>query len=121
MGCIHTNIIVKPAACRKLYCETFKKESKMNEKALLALEKANRIRLLDTERESVAAFFARADADFEELSRVDTKGVLPMVHVMPVEAPLRADEVRADFSREELQKNAPQLCGTQWAVPRVIE
>ena len=62
---IHTNIIVKPAACRKLYCETFKKGSKMNEKALLALEKANRIRLLDTERESVAAFFARADADFE--------------------------------------------------------
>lgn len=93
----------------------------MNEKTLLALEKANRIRLLATERESVAAFFARADADFETLLHVDTDGVAPMVHVMPAEAPLRADEVRADFSREELQQNAPQLCGTQWAVPRVIE
>jgi len=57
----------------------------------------------------------------EQLSTVDTQGVLPMAHPQDVAQRLRADEVTETDQRACFQENAPLTEGGIYLVPRVIE
>ncbi len=57
-----------------------------------------------------------------QLQSVDTRQVEPMAHPLPVQRQrLRADEVTAVDAHELYQRNAPQVAGAYYLVPRVIE
>ncbi len=57
----------------------------------------------------------------EQLAEVDTSGVEPTSHVLPGSAHLRADQVVAESGTSRALANAPQVSGTSFVIPKVIE
>ena len=55
------------------------------------------------------------------LGEVDTSLVSPTASVLPMNAPLRPDEVRPCLPRDQLLANAPDPEGGMFRVPRVLE
>ena len=57
----------------------------------------------------------------EQLRRVDTEGVEPTAHVLPLVNVLREDEVRPSYSVDAMLANAPDAQDGQFRVPRILE
>ena len=93
----------------------------MDMQTLLSLEKVNQLRLEDTEREDVLAFFAKQDEQTAALDAIDTENTERMVHVMPIMTVVREDVAKKLFTRDDLQKGAPETMDGYWQVPRVVE
>lgn len=55
------------------------------------------------------------------LDSVDTENTERMVHVMPIYTVVREDKVIKKYSREDLQKGAPETTEGYWQVPRLVE
>jgi aspartyl-tRNA(Asn)/glutamyl-tRNA(Gln) amidotransferase subunit C len=56
----------------------------------------------------------------EKLQELDTTGVAPLAHVVPVFNAFREDEVKEGLPREEALGNAPAREEEHFLVPRVI-
>jgi aspartyl-tRNA(Asn)/glutamyl-tRNA(Gln) amidotransferase subunit C len=57
----------------------------------------------------------------EQLRRVNTDGVEPTAHVLPLVNVLRDDEVRPSYPVEAMLANAPDAQEGQFRVPRILE
>ena len=57
----------------------------------------------------------------EQMSSVDTEGVLPMSHPMDAVQRLREDEVTEEDQRDSFQEIAPKTEDGLYLVPKVIE
>jgi aspartyl-tRNA(Asn)/glutamyl-tRNA(Gln) amidotransferase subunit C len=80
-----------------------------------------RLELEPEERETVARDLTRILEYFETLERLDTRGVEPMAHVLPLQNVLRTDTVRPGLSLEAALQNAPEAVEGLFQVPRVVE
>jgi aspartyl-tRNA(Asn)/glutamyl-tRNA(Gln) amidotransferase subunit C len=56
-----------------------------------------------------------------KLNELDTEGIVPTAHAVPVENALREDEVKPSIGVEKALANAPQSANGCFRVPRVIE
>jgi aspartyl-tRNA(Asn)/glutamyl-tRNA(Gln) amidotransferase subunit C len=81
----------------------------------------SRLKLTDEERERMTTQLNDIMGFFEQLGELDTSGVEPTSHVIPMHNVLRADEVRPSLPVEEALDNAPQRAGDTFRVPRVVE
>jgi len=93
----------------------------MDKEVLRRLEKENQLQLTDAQKEAVLAFLNDQHSQLEKLSAIDTEQVERMVHVMPINTVVREDVAVQKFSREDLQKGAPETMDGYWQVPRVVE
>lgn len=93
----------------------------MDNKTLKRLESLNQLSLTDTETEEILAYFAMQDKEKELLDKVNTESTERMVHVLPLENVLREDAAHQDFTRDELQAEAPEANDGYWQVPRLVE
>jgi len=57
----------------------------------------------------------------EQLNSLDTEGIVPTAHAVPMENAFRADVVRPSFTPEQALSNAPAPDPQGFRVPRVIE
>lgn len=57
----------------------------------------------------------------EQLRRVDTAGVEPTAHVLPLVNVMRDDEVRPSYPADAMLANAPAAQDGQFRVPRILE
>jgi len=57
----------------------------------------------------------------EQLRAVDTEGVEPTAHVLPLVNILREDEVRPSYPVDAMLANAPDAQDGQFRVPRILE
>jgi aspartyl-tRNA(Asn)/glutamyl-tRNA(Gln) amidotransferase subunit C len=57
----------------------------------------------------------------EQLRGVDTTGVEPTAHVLPLVNVMREDEVRPCYPVEAMLQNAPDAHEGQFRVPRILE
>jgi aspartyl-tRNA(Asn)/glutamyl-tRNA(Gln) amidotransferase subunit C len=57
----------------------------------------------------------------ETMNELDTEGVEPMSHVLPLKNVFREDVVINENNREELIKNAPKQKDGCFAVPKTVE
>jgi aspartyl-tRNA(Asn)/glutamyl-tRNA(Gln) amidotransferase subunit C len=57
----------------------------------------------------------------EQMSAVNTEGVIPMAHPLEMEQRLRPDEVTEENQRERFQAIGPQVEDGLYLVPKVIE
>ena len=57
----------------------------------------------------------------ESLATLDTEGVPPTAHVIPLTTPLREDAPKPPLDPEVAVANAPLAAGSAFVVPRVIE
>ncbi|MBQ9778642.1 MAG: Asp-tRNA(Asn)/Glu-tRNA(Gln) amidotransferase subunit GatC [Clostridia bacterium] len=93
----------------------------MEKETLRLLEGVNQLALSDAEKTDVLAFFEKRENDMAVLNAIDTSNVERMVHVMPIMTVVREDIEKKLFTRDELQKGAPEVMDGYWQVPRVVE
>ena len=93
----------------------------MEKDTLLLLEKVNQLSLTEDERARVLAFFGEMEKDKNALDQINTENTLRMVHALPIETVVREDVAKKIFTRDELQKGAPEVMDGYWQVPRVVE
>ncbi len=56
----------------------------------------------------------------DKLSAVDTAGVEPMTHAVPLDCPLRPDAVGPSLPADEALAGAPQRIADYFGVPRIL-
>lgn len=85
------------------------------------LEALGRIKLPEDSR-------AKAQSDLQEilqyidtLSELDTEGIEPMSHALPLTNVMREDEVQPSIPTEDVLKNAPAQKDNYFLVPRSFE
>ena len=83
------------------------------ELARLALSEEEVVRL---QRELSAILDYMAD-----LAKLDTAGVEPMTHAVPLHAPLRKDALGPQLDAETALADAPRKEGSFFEVPKIIE
>ncbi len=57
----------------------------------------------------------------DKLNELDTEGVVPTAHAIPMQNAFRPDEVKPSFERREILKNAPDFDEEGFIVPKVVE
>ena len=80
-----------------------------------------RLALTPDELERMRAQLNAILVHIDALKAVNTDGVEPTSHAVPVLNVMREDEPRPPFPLEEMLKNAPDRSGHFFRVPRIIE
>lgn len=80
-----------------------------------------RLDLGDEKMAAIATDLSNILGLVEQLSAVDTEGVVPMAHPLHMAQRLRSDEVTETNRRETFQSIAPQTEDGLYLVPKVIE
>jgi len=84
------------------------------------LARLARLALPDDELLRLAHDLGRILDHVAQLEALDVSGVPPMVHPLPFDAPLRADEPAAALPREVALAGAPEHDGDAFLVTRVL-
>lgn len=80
-----------------------------------------RLALSEDELERASAELGSILQYVETLERVDTTGVPPTAHVIPLVTPLRDDVAARPLEPALAVANAPESSGSAFVVPKVIE
>lgn len=83
--------------------------------------KLARLALTDEEKETFTEQLNAILKYAEKLNELDTEGVEPTTHVLPVRNVMREDVTRPSWPLEETLKNAPEEEDGQFRVPAVLE
>ncbi len=57
----------------------------------------------------------------DKLNELDTSGIEPMAHAVPMSNAFREDEIIEPIGVEQALQNAPQQAGNYFKVPKIIE
>ncbi len=88
------------------------------------VEKVARLSRLALSEEEMETILGQMDAvlgHVELLNELDTDGIIPMAHAVPLENAFRCDEVTASLGAEKALANAPIDADGCFGVPKVIE
>lgn len=80
-----------------------------------------RLKLSEEETEQFAGQLNAILKYAEKLAELDTEGVEPTSHVLPLSNVMREDEARPSWPIEKLLANAPEEEDGQFKVPAVLE
>lgn len=81
----------------------------------------SRLELTDSEVEKFTGQLNAILGYIDMLNRLDTDGVEPTAHVLPLKNVMRADEVRPSLPRELALANAPEQEDGYFKVPKILE
>jgi aspartyl-tRNA(Asn)/glutamyl-tRNA(Gln) amidotransferase subunit C len=81
----------------------------------------SRLTLTDAEKERMRRELDGILSYIDKLRALDTEGVPPTSHAVPMTNVMREDEPRPSFSQEEMLANAPDRSGEFFRVPKIIE
>jgi aspartyl-tRNA(Asn)/glutamyl-tRNA(Gln) amidotransferase subunit C len=79
-----------------------------------------RLSLSDEEAEKLVAELDSLLEHFNTLQEIDTTGITPTSHPIPLPTPMRDDREVAAMDPELAVANAPESVGTAFSVPKVI-
>ena len=88
------------------------------------IEKVARLARLELSEEEKVTFGDQLEQILnymEQLNRLDTTGVEPTSHAIPIHNVFREDEVKPSFPQEEVLGIAPDDEDGHFKVPRIIE
>ena len=88
------------------------------------IEKVARLARLELSEEEKVTFGDQLEQILnymEQLNRIDTTGVEPTSHAIPIHNVFREDEVKHSLSQEEVLAIAPDEEDGHFKVPRIIE
>lgn len=80
-----------------------------------------RLELSEEEKERLTGHLNGIMGHFEELQRLDTSGVDPTSHSIPMSNVFREDAAGPSFTQEEAVSNAPDTRDFYFVVPQVVE
>jgi aspartyl-tRNA(Asn)/glutamyl-tRNA(Gln) amidotransferase subunit C len=81
----------------------------------------SRIRLSDQEVDRFASQLSAILGYVDKLRELDTAGVEPLAHALPIHNVLRADEPRPGLTPEQALAGAPESADDFFRVPRVLD
>ena len=93
----------------------------MEIKQFRRLQRLNQLSLTEEQEKETLAFMDKNFEELEGLAKIDTENVERMVHVLPIDTVVREDVQKKNFTRDELQKGAPETMDGYWQVPRLVE
>ena len=79
-----------------------------------------RLELTDDELDTYAAQLAAVLEHAAEVAALDTEGVTPTAHPLPLRTVLRPDEPRPSLDRDEVLAMAPAVEDGRFRVPRIL-
>ena len=80
-----------------------------------------RLELSDTETLRLTTELNSILGQFERLQELNTDGVAPTSHSLPLQNVFRDDEIRPSLSREAATANAPDKRDGNFIVPQIME
>jgi aspartyl-tRNA(Asn)/glutamyl-tRNA(Gln) amidotransferase subunit C len=80
----------------------------------------SRLRLSESELDTMTAQLAQIVQYVDHLSEVDTEGVAPMAHAIEVQNVFRGDQVTPSLPRDDALANAPHRIEEGYLVPAVL-
>jgi len=83
--------------------------------------KLARLELSEKEKDTLGNQLEQILTYMEQLNRIDTTGVEPTSHAIPIQNAFREDETNPSFPREEVLGIAPEVEDGHFKVPRIIE
>ena len=81
----------------------------------------SRLKLSDTEKELFAGQLNEIIEYTEKLNELDTSGVEPTAHILPMNNVFREDKLRNSLPTDKALNNAPDREGVFYKVPKIIE
>ncbi|MDY6851321.1 MAG: Asp-tRNA(Asn)/Glu-tRNA(Gln) amidotransferase subunit GatC [Thermodesulfobacteriota bacterium] len=79
-----------------------------------------RLRITAQEADRLTGQMNSILAYMDKLNDLDTTGIEPMAHALPLTNAFREDEVRPSLDTDKVLDNAPESQGTFFLVPKVI-
>lgn len=92
----------------------------IDKKTVEQIAKLARLSITDKEAEEYSAQLSKILGHFEQISKIDTKGVEPLITPTDIEEFWREDAVKHENTAEEIVANAPQKTGHLFTVPPVV-
>ena len=80
-----------------------------------------RLALNETELDQVTDQMNQILGYVDKLNELDTDGITPTAHAVPVENAFREDIVRPSIGHDKALKNAPEAANNCFRVPKIIE
>jgi aspartyl-tRNA(Asn)/glutamyl-tRNA(Gln) amidotransferase subunit C len=80
-----------------------------------------RLELTEVEKEMFTGQMDAILAYVDKLNELDTDGIIPTSHAVPVENAFREDVVKESFDADNALLNAPDRADNFFRVPKVIE
>ncbi|MBL7139877.1 MAG: Asp-tRNA(Asn)/Glu-tRNA(Gln) amidotransferase subunit GatC [Planctomycetes bacterium] len=93
----------------------------LSKREVLHVAHLGRIHLADDEVEKFADQLSTIVDYVNQLSELDTEGVEPLAHALPIHNVLRPDEPRPGLSTDQALGGAPDAADGFFRVPRVID
>ncbi len=92
----------------------------IDQKSIEHIAQLARLRITKEEAVSFGEQLSKVLDHFQKISKIDTEGVEPMVTPSDIEFFSRSDEVKKEFTAEEMVANAPEKAGNLFKVPPVV-
>lgn len=92
----------------------------IDEKTIAHVAQLARLRVTEQEVTALSSQLSKALGYFEEISKVPTDGVEPLVTPVDIEINWREDKAAKEISSKELMENAPDKMGNLFKVPPVV-
>ncbi|MEK6773039.1 MAG: Asp-tRNA(Asn)/Glu-tRNA(Gln) amidotransferase subunit GatC [Bdellovibrionota bacterium] len=94
--------------------------TKVDAKTIEQIAKLARLEVSETQAKQYSQQLSQILNYFEQISKVNTEGVEPLVTPSEIESFWREDEVKKDYTAEEMTANAPSRAGNLFKVPPVV-
>ena len=92
----------------------------IDKKTIEHIAKLARLHVTEAEAAEYSQQLEKVLANFEQIAKVDTAGIEPMITPTEIEAYWREDQPKHDFTPEEMTANAPSRAGNLFKVPPVV-
>lgn len=79
-----------------------------------------KLHVSDDEAQEYSEQLSKVVSHFEQIVKIDTQGIEPMVTPSEIEAYWREDIAKEEFTAEEMTANAPAKAGNLFKVPPVV-
>ncbi len=89
-------------------------------KALEQIARLARLHVSESEAQEFSSQLSKALGYFEQISKVETKGIEPLVTPSEIEPLWREDIAKKELTAEEIVANAPAKTGNLFTVPPVV-
>ena len=94
---------------------------KISKEEVLHVALLARLKLSDQEAETLAKDMENIIGFADKLNELDTEGVVPTAHAIPMSNAFREDVVKPSFDRDAMLRNAPSAEDGGYTVPKVVE
>jgi len=94
---------------------------KISKEEVLHVAKLARLKLSDAEAEALSKDMENIIGFANKLNELDTEGVVPTAHAIPMSNAFREDVVKPSFDRDDMIRNAPSADESGYTVPKVVE